>query len=123
MMLNLLIVDDASINRYVLHRYIDKILKNVNIQESNSGKKVLEGVCDYDIILMDIKMPDMNGDEVAKQLRERGFQGVIIGITGQVEITPSIIKEGFMDDCIDKPVNIQELKTRLCKFVKTKYFI
>ena len=85
---NLLIVDDSHMNR----KMIRKVLVNAghHCEEAEDGllsiAKVLEKQTSttalYDGILMDFVMPNMDGPTATKALRAMGYNGVIIGVTG-----------------------------------------
>jgi CheY-like chemotaxis protein len=80
-----LIVDDARYNREILSKYLDKI--GVASKEASNGTdalKYIEEIKDFDIIWMDLRMPIMGGFDCTKILREKGYTGVIIGVTGDV---------------------------------------
>jgi len=68
--LNILVVDDEKYNR----KLITSILKKYNsvFAEAENGIKALDELCrtDYDIILMDVRMPEMNGLEAVKKIRK-----------------------------------------------------
>ena len=67
---------------------------------------------DIDLILMDIQMPKLNGDEAARQIREFNKEVIIIAQTGLILTTDKekLIKAGC-NSCISKPVNKLELFT------------
>ena len=65
----------------------------------------------YNIILMDNIMPEMNGIEATKKLRENGYVNPIIGLTGNLleEDVAEFLKNGA-NRVIGKPVNFNTLK-------------
>ena len=69
----------------------------------------------YDIILMDIQMPEMDGIEAAKKIRERWPNGPkIIAITAYaLEGDREKCIEAGMDDYISKPIQLDELQSLL----------
>ena len=71
-MKTILIVDDASVNRFLLKAFIQKIFHNneVSIQEASNGLLAIQMQEEnlYDLILMDIKMPIMNGIEASHRI-------------------------------------------------------
>lgn len=86
-----------------------------------NGKEVIEAVCknSYDIILMDVQMPEMDGIEAAKQVRKQGYYTPIIAMTANA--TPqdrlNCIQAG-MDDYISKPINSDKLRSIILKNIK-----
>ena len=74
----------------------------------------------YDIILMDIQMPVMNGYEATKAIREMypDENIIIIAVSANAfaEDKLASINAG-MNDHVAKPINIQELKTVMLKFI------
>lgn len=119
---DILIVDDASINRYVLRKYVEMLRLPLSIDEANSGLQTLELIqsSDYKIILMDIKMPNIDGMETTKRLRNMNVKSYIIGVTGQVEqySIDAAIKTG-MDQCIGKPVEMSLLHKLILPILQT----
>lgn len=86
---NVLVVDDEEFNRYLVRVIFDKW--GVEYHEAQNGeeavRKALEN--DYDIILMDIRMPKLNGIEASKLILEKKPEAEIIAIAavnGEVEI-------------------------------------
>lgn len=67
---NILLVEDNLINQKIVILSIQKIVKNIDI--ANNGKEALDkfGTSKYDIILMDIQMPVMDGIIATKKIRE-----------------------------------------------------
>lgn len=121
--LNILVVDDAYINRYVLKKYILMINKNVNILEASNGKVAIEmcQVNNIDIIFMDIKMPVMDGNESAKIISKEFPNISIYGLTGQVEFDSVrySIKCG-MKKCLPKPLQLDDIRNIIKTNLETK---
>lgn len=67
---NILLVEDNLINQKIVILSIQKLVKNIDI--ANNGKEALDkfGTSKYDIILMDIQMPVMDGILATKKIRE-----------------------------------------------------
>jgi CheY-like chemotaxis protein len=86
-----LVVDDSKFNRKILGRTIDVFFSDVDFAENglealNMVTIALETNNDYSIIFMDSMMPVMGGIEATGMIRDLGFKGMIVGVTG--EITP-----------------------------------
>ena len=116
-----LIVDDSKLNLKVA----ENVLKNflVTTETVTSGLECLSCVSSkkYDIIFMDIMMPNMNGVEVLRKLRENGVNTPVIALTadaieGQEE---KYMSEGF-DGYISKPINKEKLSYVLNKYLGGK---
>ncbi len=67
--MNILVVDDIVLNRILLGELIKKL--GYNFQQAQNGKEALELVksSNYDLVLMDIEMPVMNGIEATRNIR------------------------------------------------------
>lgn len=111
--LKVLIVDDATVNRYILRKYIERCSTKLDIHEAMNGYIALD-MCKenkYDIIFMDIKMPGIDGIQTTRLILERYPNTFIIGTTGQIE--KSVTKEALdagMYKCIGKPIDIITIK-------------
>ena len=114
-----LVVDDSKLNLKVA----ENVLKNfkVSTETVTSGLECLSCVKSkkYDIIFMDIMMPNMSGVEVLKKLREEKVNIPVIALTadaieGQEE---KYISEGF-DGYLSKPIDKTKLKVILNKYLK-----
>lgn len=114
-----LVVDDSKLNLKVA----ENVLKNFKVSTEivTSGLECLSCVKSkkYDIIFMDIMMPNMSGVEVLKKLREEKVNIPVIALTadaieGQEE---KYISEGF-DGYLSKPIDKTKLKVILNKYLK-----
>jgi PAS domain S-box-containing protein len=119
---SVLIVDDTETNIYVAQGLLTKY--KLKIDSVNSGASAIEKIktgSEYDIIFMDYMMPEMDGIETTKAIRDMGYKKTIVALTanaliGQAEM---FIKNGF-DDFISKPIDIRRLNTTLNKFIRDK---
>jgi len=66
---------------------------------------------EFDAVLLDRRMPDVHGDEVLSQLRERGYDGVVVMLTA-VDADLNILEMPF-DDYLQKPVDQPTLLSTL----------
>ena len=120
----ILIVDDNALNIKVAN----KVLKEFNliIESAYSGEECIEKVktTTYDLILMDIMMPKMNGVETLKKLKEnKDFKIPVVALTADAMQGQSnkYIEVGF-NDYLSKPIEREELKRVLnsCLSVKNE---
>lgn len=117
--MKVLIIDDAV----DLNNTISKILKNYNyeVDSAYDGKNGLRMALrnEYDVILLDIMMPQMNGYEVLKKLRAEGRITPVILITARDDINDKI--DGLelgADDYLPKPFNMNELTARIKALIR-----
>jgi CheY-like chemotaxis protein len=106
--LSILLVDDNKINLKVAQKILKKIGYDAEIAES--GQEAIDRCADteYDVVLMDIEMPDMDGVAAATAIRERaiGDEGpFIVALTANAMSSDreSYLRAG-MDDYLSKPI-------------------
>jgi signal transduction histidine kinase/CheY-like chemotaxis protein len=109
--LKILIAEDNRVNQKLAMRVLTKLGYNPDIAED--GKEVLEEVSqlNYDLILMDVQMPEMDGLEATRMIRLcLSVQPVIVAMTANTMQgdREDCLRAG-MDDYISKPVHINEL--------------
>jgi len=118
--LNILVAEDNPVNQQLLKLMLDKFGYGCDVV--NNGVKVIEAIsrCHYDLILMDIQMPEMGGIEATKMIRNLEKNSSrhirIIAVTaGAMQGDRQNFLEAGMDDYISKPVRINELVQALLK--------
>lgn len=117
---NVLLVEDNLINQKIVLLSLKKSVKSVDV--ANNGKEALDkfGSVKYDIILMDIQMPIMNGIVTTKKIRNieksTNSHTPIIAITANALLgdKEECINAG-MDDYISKPFQIETLINKMKK--------
>jgi len=124
--IRILLVEDNLINQKMAETMLKKAGYNVDV--AKNGRIAVEAVdkINYDIILMDVQMPEMNGFEATKIIREKEKENnkkhnIIIAMTAHAlrGDREQCIKAG-MDDYISKPINPEEVFNVIRKWVKTK---
>ena len=111
----ILLVEDNEINMEVAEFYLGEY---VNIDKAWNGLEAVEKVKEqpntYSLILMDIMMPKMNGDEAARCIHKINPSIPIVAMSAQSEYA---IDQTIMNDSISKPIDEQKLNQILSKYV------
>jgi two-component system, cell cycle response regulator DivK len=109
-----LIAEDSSVIQNLTRKILQ--IQNYDIFSAKNGTQVLEMLekGDYDIILMDINMPQMDGIECAKRIRalsdKKKSQIPIVAITGNaINYTLEDFRAVGIDDYLQKPLNFDLL--------------
>lgn len=115
--LSLLVVDDNEINLMLM----EDIFEMMNVGEVKTIDSGIDAVDEieknpnYDMIVMDICMPGMDGYEASKKIRQLGYTGRIVALTANVLTTDyTEFKEAMMDDVLLKPVDLDMIRKVLC---------
>lgn len=100
----ILVVEDNVINQLVTRKIIEKNNYVCHVVDDGFGALQILETEDFDLILMDINMPLMNGFETTKRIRQLGIKTPIVALTAfdKDEITDEAISSG-MNDIIIKP--------------------
>lgn len=123
---NVLLVEDNLINQKIVLLSLKKLVKNIDV--AVNGKEALDkfGTSKYDLVLMDVQMPIMNGYTAAKKIREievsSNSHTPIIAITANALLGDR--EECFaagMDDYISKPFQIEVLIQKMRNLLEAKH--
>ncbi|HGD4882868.1 TPA: response regulator transcription factor [Streptococcus agalactiae] len=113
----LLIEDDLSLSNSVFD-FLDDFADVMQIFDGEEGLYEAEsGV--YDLILLDLMLPEKNGFQVLKELREKGITTPVLIMTAKESIDDK--GQGFdlgADDYLTKPFYLEELKMRIQALLK-----
>ena len=108
----LVIEDDASI-RAMLHQALED--EGYQVDEAPDGSSGLQAIRagGLDLVLLDLRLPDMSGFEVCRQIRTSSFVPIIM-VTAQTDTHDMVAGlEAGADDYVTKPVVIKELAARI----------
>ncbi len=116
----ILIVDDNKLNIKVATRLLSDL--PYEIDECYNGKECLEKLKSnsYDLILMDIMMPEMDGEATIKELRNSSdFKTPVIALTADAVAgaNEKYMSEGFID-YLAKPFKKEDLENKIVKVLK-----
>lgn len=116
--LRILIAEDNLINQKIAMKILTKLGYQPKV--ANNGREAFEmaGQEQYDIILMDVQMPEMDGLEATRTIRSNlAVQPVIMAMTANVmQGDRDLCMQAGMDDYISKPINLDELLSHLEKW-------
>jgi two-component system, OmpR family, response regulator ResD len=110
---NILVVDDEDRIRRLLKMYLER--EGYHIEEAENGNEALEKALekDYDLILLDVMMPEKDGMEVCKELRDHKTTPIIMLTAKGEEINRVQGFEMGTDDYIVKPFSPREVVLRV----------
>lgn len=116
----MLLVDDAPSNRRMLGRLMSTRSRSFEMAEDGlqAVEKVRQSMLpageEFDVIIMDFQMPELDGPGAAKIIREMGFLGKIYGLTGNAlqEDLDFYLAAGA-DHVFTKPLDVDDLDRRL----------
>jgi CheY-like chemotaxis protein len=112
--LRCLAVDDNELNRIVIRELLK--IDGAVVTELSSGSEAVREVCNsanqYDVVLMDIQMPGMDGLEATRRIREFIPARVlpVIAVTADgAGLDPAALRAAGMQGLLEKPLDSQEL--------------
>lgn len=117
--MRLLIVEDEENIAKPLKMTLES--RGFAVDYAEDGKEGLEMTCvnEYDCILLDLNLPEIDGIELARRMRKQGNATPIIMVTARTQIYDKL--EGFdhgADDYITKPFELEELIARINAVIK-----
>jgi CheY-like chemotaxis protein/signal transduction histidine kinase len=115
---NILLVEDDKVNQKIMVLTLKKYVKSIEVAQN--GKEAIEkiGQKKYDLILMDIRMPFMNGYKTTRKIRETeagtNLHVPIIAVTANaLEGDKEKCLEAGMDDYMSKPLKTDDLLRKM----------
>jgi signal transduction histidine kinase/ActR/RegA family two-component response regulator len=118
--LQILLVDDNAVNLLVARMMLKKCFPKANIVEAASGALALEalGVQSFDLVLMDMVMPDMDGMQVTQALRQKFSPPAchipVLALTASANpVDQDRCLASGMDDVLHKPLDEQQLISKI----------
>ncbi len=120
---NLLVVDDNKMNRLLIARHLEQ--QGHRVAHAENGKQALAMLHSqpFDLLMLDIEMPEMDGFQVLEQLTtDTELRYIPVIIISNVEDIESIVKsiELGAEDYLHKPINPTLLKARIASSLEKK---
>lgn len=116
-----LVVEDFIINQELVKEILEMMECIVDVAENGIEALELYEPGKYDVIFMDVQMPEMDGYDATKKIREIEESNLtpIIAITANaLDGDKEKCIESGMDDYISKPIKAEDIKDALAKFIK-----
>ena len=111
-MISILIAEDSSVIQNLIKKVLNQSSDNFEFTTVKNGAKLLEELKkkEYNLLLVDINIPQVNGIECVKKIREEKNQVPILAITGNAEnYTLEEYKKFGFNDLVEKPLNFDLL--------------
>ncbi|QXD00353.1 aerobic respiration two-component sensor histidine kinase ArcB [Klebsiella sp. PL-2018] len=117
--LNVLLVEDIELNVIVARSVLEKLGNSVDV--AMTGKAALEMFVpgEYDLVLLDIQLPDMTGLDISRQLKQRFAADELpplVALTANVLKNKKEYLDAGMDDVLSKPLSVPALTAIIKKF-------
>ena len=112
--MKILVVDDDSLQREMLAGFLKN--QGFDVESAADGSEALRKFADSSVqlVLLDHRMPDMNGDEVLARMKEINpfIRAIMITAYGAVKTAVNVMRLGA-DDFLEKPVDLPELLEKI----------
>lgn len=112
--MRILVVEDQPKMSAFLQQGLSEVGYAVDIAESGGAAELLVAQAEYDLVLLDIMLPDQSGVDTARRLRTDGFAGPILMVTA-LNTTKDKVRglDAGADDYLTKPFAFDELLARV----------
>lgn len=110
--MNIAVCDDEELTLKEVSRTVKELCPDAEIEEFSSGNKLIKRNKSFDIIFLDVDMPELNGMDTAHYLRSKGRTDYIIFLTGHVEFMQKAFEVRAFR-YLSKPIDINEMKKAL----------
>ena len=121
-MIKILLLEDDYLYKISIKEFLEEL--DFVVDDFDNGKDALNAIFDtkYDLLLLDIRVPNINGFEIVKYVREANINTPIIILTSLTDI--SDLSRGYelgCNDYIRKPFDMIELKFRIEQLIKNSF--
>ncbi|HYX32326.1 MAG TPA: response regulator [Oligoflexus sp.] len=105
-----LLADDTLDNQFLVAKYLTRAGATVDVAGDGEEAVTMAQAGDYDVVLMDIQMPKLDGYEATAQLRKEGYERPIVALTAHaMRGERERCRLAGCNDYLTKPVKMQEL--------------
>ncbi|WP_145476504.1 aerobic respiration two-component sensor histidine kinase ArcB [Yersinia similis] len=121
--LHVLLVEDIELNVIVARSVLEKLGNSVEVAMNGHDALAMFNPDDFDLVLLDIQLPDMSGLDIARQIRaEYGKQSLppLVALTANVLKDKKEYLDAGMDDVLSKPLSVPALTAMIKQFWDSK---
>ena len=119
--LDVLICEDHPVSRLVMERLLEKLkCRTITVVNGPEAARYAMSEVQFDIIMMEVKLPQINGADVARMIRDTksaNRQTPIIAVTGYLKELP---QTHHFDTLIEKPATMERITDALCSLCHWK---
>nr|1NY5_A Chain A, transcriptional regulator (NtrC family) [Aquifex aeolicus]1NY5_B Chain B, transcriptional regulator (NtrC family) [Aquifex aeolicus] len=117
--MNVLVIEDDKVFRGLLEEYLS--MKGIKVESAERGKEAYKLLSEkhFNVVLLDLLLPDVNGLEILKWIKERSPETEVIVITGHGTIKTAVeaMKMGAYD-FLTKPCMLEEIELTINKAIE-----
>ncbi len=119
--MRILVVEDQVKMANFLKKGLNEVGYAVDIAESGTSAESYMAQGDYDLVILDVMLPDQNGIDTARHLRRDGYAGPILMVTA-LSTTKDKVNglDAGADDYLTKPYSFDELHARVRALLRRK---
>jgi two-component system, sensor histidine kinase and response regulator len=115
-----LVAEDGPDNRRLITYLLEK--QGLEVTTVDDGRKAVDTALaadrPFDMILMDIQMPELDGYQATRELRAAGYLGIIVAVTANAMIEDrDLCLSAGCDDYLSKPIVLRDLAALLCRYL------
>lgn len=119
--MRILVVEDQIKMANFLKRGLTEVGYAVDIAESGKAAEMLVAENDYDLIILDVMLPDQNGLDTSRHIRQDGYEGPILMLTALATTKDKVHGlDAGADDYLTKPYAFDELLARVRALMRRK---
>ena len=119
--LDVLVCEDHPVSRMVMERLLEKLrCRTISVTNGSEAARYAMSEVQFDIIMMEFKLPHINGADVARMIRDTksaNTQTPIIAVTGYLKELP---QTHHFDALLEKPATAEKLSQALCSLCAWK---
>lgn len=122
-MLKVLVVEDNSLAARMVYTFFRKAAPDTQVDMVETGfdakSKIAEVESGYDIIMMDFGLPDCNGVNLTRELRDAGVTSMIVGLSGNLDqFTEEERQAAGLNHGYRKPFSISDAEEIIAKYAQ-----